>query len=82
MGDALKGGHVFSAGCYLPDEGRVSDYEQWTPFAEWFEHYMGHAPSADSDSDVEFFEAFYAGRIYQTELIYKDPTPLRHRKIG
>lgn len=75
-------GHIFSAGTYLPDQGKISDYEQWTPFVEWFEYYMGHTPDADTSEDVELFEAFYAGRIYQTELIYRKPTRETERKIA
>lgn len=75
-------GHVFRAGAYLPEEGKLSDFEQWKPFTEWFKCYMGHEPSDGVPGDVELFEAFYAGRIYQTELIHKQPTPERHRKIA
>jgi len=60
-------GHIFSAGTYLPEEGKLSDYPEWTPFVEWFEGYMGYKPDVDDRSHVEFFEAFYAGRIYQAE---------------
>lgn len=60
--------HVFNAGTYLPEtRAELARSPEWQPFAEWFEEYMGYAPEAENEDHVEYFEAFYSGRIYQIE---------------